>query len=122
VKSDKRQSLGRFGEAIALNYLEKNGYTIQACNWRSPYGEIDIITLRDGVVVFIEVKTRASSSLGPPEISVTLRKQQHMRQAAEYYIQQHPEITADWRIDLITVQIRGGNFPPIIDQFENVVS
>jgi putative endonuclease len=122
VKSDKRQSLGRFGEAIAANYLEKNGYTIQARNWRSPYGEIDIITLWDGVVVFIEVKTRASSSLGPPEISITLRKQEHMRQTAEYYIQQHPEITADWRIDLITVQIRGGNFPPLIDQFENVVS
>jgi Holliday junction resolvase-like predicted endonuclease len=45
-----------------------------------------------------------------------------MRDSAEYYIQQHPELTTDWRIDVITVQIQSGNLPPLIDHFENVIS
>jgi putative endonuclease len=107
---------------MAANYLEEKGYAILTRNWRSPYGEIDLIATQDGVVTFVEVKTRASKSLGPPEISITSRKGEHMRDTAEYYIQQHPELINDWRIDVITVQIQAGNLPPLIDHFENVIS
>jgi putative endonuclease len=121
VKNNARLSLGRRGEAIAANYLEKKGFSIRERNWHTPYGEIDLICCQDDLVVFAEVKTRASASLGPPEISITPRKQKHMRDSAEYYIQQHPEDVADWQIDLITVQIKGENLAPIIDHFENVI-
>jgi putative endonuclease len=116
------QSIGSLGETIAADYLEANGYTFLGRNWRSPYGEIDLIALQNGVVAFVEVKTRRSRTLGPPEISITPRKREHMRDSAEYYIQQHPELTTDWRIDVITVQIQSGNLPPLIDHFENVIS
>ncbi len=116
------QSLGRRGETIAANYLEAKGYSFLGRNWRSPYGEIDLIVSLDGVVAFVEVKTRRSKSLGPPEISITSRKREHMRDSAEYYIQQHPELTNDWRIDVITVQIQAGSLPPLIDHFENVIA
>ena len=82
-------------------------------NWRSPYGEIDLIASHDEVVVFVEVKTRKSKSFGPPEISITPRKAEHMRNCAEYYIQQHPELTNDWRIDVITIQIQHGWFTSV---------
>jgi len=121
MKSIHRKSLGQLGESIAASFLEAHGYSIVKRNIRTPYGEVDIIAVWEEEVVFVEVKTRASAALGPPEISITPRKEQHMRDSAMYYIQQHPEITADWRIDLITVQIKGENFPPIIDHFENVV-
>ncbi len=114
--------LGRRGETIAADYLEANGYSCLSRNWRSPYGEIDLIASHDGVIAFVEVKTRMSRTLGPPEISITARKRDHMRDTAEYYIQQHPELTNDWRIDVITVQIQPGDLPPLIDHFENVIS
>ncbi len=121
MKPDLRRSIGRLGEISAADYLEKNGYSIYARNWRSPYGEVDLIAIQDGAFVFVEVKTRSSTSLGPPEISITPRKAQHMREAAECYFQLHPEVTADWRIDLITVQLTGGNNSPVIDHFENAI-
>jgi putative endonuclease len=122
MKSARRQSLGHLGESLAATFLEKIGYTILERNWRTPYGEIDLITQRDEVIAFVEVKTRTSRSLGPPEISITPRKQEHMRCAAEYYIQQHPELIKDWRIDAITIQLRTDNSSPLIDHFENVIS
>jgi putative endonuclease len=122
MKSARRQALGHLGESIAAAFLEKKGYVIQDRNWRTPYGEIDLIARYNEVITFVEVKTRASKSLGPPEISITPRKAEHMRCAAEYYIQQHPELTNDWRIDAITVQLHSDNTPPLIDHFENVIN
>lgn len=122
MKSGHRQSLGRKGESLAAAYLERQGYSIIDRNLETPYGEIDLIARQSNVIVFVEVKTRASSSLGPPEISITPRKAEHMRCAAEYYIQQHPELSNDWRIDAFSVQIQAGDIPPLIDHFENVIS
>jgi putative endonuclease len=116
-----RRGLGRLGETIAAEYLGRKGYTILEQNRRTPYGEIDIIASQDAVIAFVEVKTRASPSLGPPEISITPRKKEHMRSAAEYYIQQNTENIMDWRIDVITVQIQAKSSSPIIDHFENVI-
>ena len=122
MKSTRRQSLGRLGESIAVTFLVEKGYFILEKNWRSPYGEIDLIVQYDDVIAFVEVKTRASRSLGPPEISITPRKEEHMRGAAEYYIQQHPQLNKDWRIDAITIQFLAGNPHPLIDHFENVIT
>jgi putative endonuclease len=121
MKSRHRQSLGRMGESVAAAYLEQQGHTILYRNLRTPYGEIDLITQQGNVIVFTEVKTRASTSLGPPEISITPRKAEHMRCAAEYYIQQHPELNNDWRIDAFSVQLQADDTPPVIDHFENVI-
>jgi Holliday junction resolvase-like predicted endonuclease len=43
-----------------------------------------------------------------------------MRNAAEYFIQQHPEMTKDWRLDVLTVQLKTGQPAPLVDHFENV--
>lgn len=122
MKSDHRQSLGHLGESLAAKFLGNKGYTITERNYHTPYGEIDLVVQRNGVIVFVEVKTRASKTLGPPEISVTPRKKEHMRDAAEYYIQQHPELDNDWRIDVISIQILAGDSTPLIIHFENAIS
>ena len=122
MKSKHRQSLGHCGESIAAGFLEKKGYTIIEKNYRTPYGEIDLMANQGDTIVFIEVKTRASSTLGPPEISITRRKAEHMRYAAEYYIQEHPDLRNDWRIDVISVQMQENETPPLIVHFENAIS
>ena len=64
----RRQTLGRRGEAFAADHLTGRGWTILQRNWRCVHGEIDIIatTPGTGTVVFVEVRTRASTSAGPP--------------------------------------------------------
>jgi putative endonuclease len=120
MKTSRRQSIGHLGESIAAVFLEKKGYTILERNYRTPHGEIDLIVSQDEFIAFVEVKTRTSSSLGPPEISITSRKIEHMRNAAEYFIQQHPEMVNDWRIDAITIQLNTDQSAPLVDHFENV--
>ena len=116
--SGRNQKIGAWGESVAAEYFEKRNYTILARNVRTPYGEIDIVAEKDGFIIFVEVKTRTSKSLGPPEISITSRKQEHMIAAAEYYSQEN-EID-HWQIDVISVEGKPG-IKPKITHFEEAI-
>jgi len=116
--SGRNQTVGGWGEQVAAGYLEGRGYNLVARNVRTPYGEIDIVAEKDSFTIFIEVKARTSSSLGPPEISVTPRKQAHMRAAAEHYAQANE--LDHWQIDVIAIQ-KIVNKNPEITHFENAI-
>jgi putative endonuclease len=116
-----RKNLGRWGESQAAAYLAERGYEILDSNVRTSYGEIDLITIQDGVTVFVEVKTRSSLRFGLPEESITPRKQAHMLAAAQAYLQDHPDLDADWRVDVISVLRKGRGRKPEITHFENAV-
>ena len=122
MTNNTRQRLGKWGEETATIFLTDRGYQILERNFRTPYGEIDLIARLEDTIVFVEVKTRSSQTLGMPEISVTSRKQMHMLQSAEYYIQQHPDLPCTWRIDVIAIQRLTSDGSPQITQFENVVA
>jgi len=113
------QSIGRWGEKTAREFLLQRGYKIIAQNFRTPYGEIDLIAQQDNFIVFVEVKTRTSNIMGLPEESITLRKRQHMIAAAEYYAAES-EID-HWQIDVISIEGRPGSEPKIT-YFENAIS
>lgn len=121
MRLDHRRSIGLRGEDIAADYLKRKGYSVLNRNFRTPYGEIDLVSEQGNSIVFTEVKTRASKSLGPPEISITRRKADHMRSAAEFYIQEYGEQYDEWRIDVISVQIQT-NETPLIVHFENAIT
>ncbi|HEX2697372.1 MAG TPA: YraN family protein [Anaerolineales bacterium] len=114
---NRNQRVGKWGEQAAADYLSAKGYEITARNVRTPYGEIDLIAQKDGSTIFVEVKARTSSSLGPPEIAVTPRKQQHMLACAEYYVQQNA--IDHWQIDVVAVEKVNGK--PEIVHFENAI-
>lgn len=116
-----KQSLGRWGERLAAEYMETRGFTILDSNIRTPYGEIDLIACKDGVTVFIEVKTRKTASYGMPEESVNLRKQNHLISSAQHYIQEHSEMEAAWRIDVIAIRRFQDGRSPQITHFTNAV-
>jgi putative endonuclease len=116
-----KQSLGQWGEKQAAVYLATHSFVILDCNVRTPYGEIDLIASKDGVIIFIEVKTRRTTTFGFPEESVNQRKQNHILSSAQHYIQEHPELEAAWRIDVISIwRFRDGRSPQIT-HFENAV-
>jgi putative endonuclease len=118
---NEKQSLGRWGEKLAAEYMVSLGFSILECNKRTPYGEIDLVAGKDGVTVFVEVKTRRTSSFGLPEESVNQRKQMHILSSAEHYIQEHPELEGAWRIDVIAIRRFGDGRPPQITHFENAL-
>ena len=120
--STHRQSLGRWGEALAAEYLSRQGYTLIERNKRTPYGEIDLIVQKDTTLVFVEVKTRATQHYGPPEAAITLQKQQHMVAAAQAYLQTNPNHGFDWRIDVIAIQKHPTPTAPEIVHFENAIT
>ena len=98
---------------------------ILARNARTAYGEIDLIARQAGVsgavTVFVEVKTRRSTAFGLPEEAVTPNKQAHLLAAAQAFLQAHPELEGDWRVDVIAVQKGAGGQEPAITHFENAV-
>ncbi|MBI4058663.1 YraN family protein [Candidatus Microgenomates bacterium] len=101
-------ALGKAGEDYALQLLKKQGYKIIARNFRSKFGEIDIVAQHNKELVFIEVKTRWSKRFGVPEEAVTLRKLQHLTRAAEYFKLRNPQTPAVMRFDVVSIEIKNG--------------
>ena len=118
--SQKRQEVGRWGEKLAAAYLAQQGYDILEQNVRTAYGEIDLVVQRAHELVFVEVKTRRSLQYGFPEESVHARKQEHLRASALAYLQTHPDLEMNWRIDVIAILDRPGSEPELT-HFENAV-
>jgi putative endonuclease len=81
---------GKEGEELALAFLRKMDFDILTCNWRHSHYEIDIIAVKDGVIHFVEVKTRHSMTFGYPEESVTRKKFASLKKGAEYFMRSFP--------------------------------
>jgi putative endonuclease len=123
---NKKLQLGRWGEQLAAQYLTGLGFIVIDQNVRTPYGEIDLVTQyidQDETcwVIFVEVKTRTSVSFGLPEQSITASKREHLLNSASYYMQQHPEMGENWRVDAIAIQKGVKKNPPNILVFENIL-
>lgn len=78
------------GESIAARHLQANSYKVIAKNFRSPYGEIDIIAEKGDTLVFVEVKCRKSHSMRAALDAVSFTKQKRISLTAQYYINQNP--------------------------------
>lgn len=102
----EKKAIGAAGEKTASAYLRKMGYRIIASNFRTPFGEIDIVARHEGVIVFVEVKSRTTSSLGPPYLSITKIKERHIIKNALFYLKRH-RLADDigWRIDIVSVNL-----------------
>lgn len=96
------QQLGAAGELRARRYLEARGYRFVAANYRTRYGELDLVMRHHGTVVFVEVKTRRGGRQGAPEEAVTVRKLTHTIRAAEAYCQRCG-YRGPWRIDVVAL-------------------
>ena len=106
---DTKKDLGHKGEEIAAQYLQKQGFKIIERNYRHRRGEIDIVAREGKTLVFIEVKTAASTQYGPPESWVGFRKQKQVAKMAEAYLQERHLTHVDCRFDVIAVDTTRDN-------------
>lgn len=124
---DKKENkmTGALGEGLAARYLEGKGYDILAKNFKKPWGEIDIVAEKDGILVFVEVKTnsRKFSADFSPELRVDYRKTRHIARAAEVFADSFfSGENGEWRIDIISVVIDEQSKKAKIKHFKNVVT
>ncbi|PJE58405.1 MAG: hypothetical protein COU81_00875, partial [Candidatus Portnoybacteria bacterium CG10_big_fil_rev_8_21_14_0_10_36_7] len=90
----------------AEKFLKKNGYKILHRNWRARYAELDIVALKNKIVIFVEVKTMRQGGKLRPEDNVDYFKQKKLLQSAKLYLV-HNKIKPDmpWQIDVVAITI-----------------
>lgn len=94
--------LGQKGERIAANYLKKKGWKLIDTNFRTRFGEIDLIFTFESEIIFVEVKTRNSHKFGYPEEAVNAQKIKHLQATAETFLKIHKTQKSP-RFDIIAI-------------------
>ena len=98
----KHNILGKEGEELAVQFLQRLGYVIISTNWNEHKFEIDIIAEDNNEIVFVEVKTRSTDFFGNPEEAVSISKQKHLIEGADFYINKN-EIDLECRFDVVAI-------------------
>ena len=114
---DERAARGRAGEDAAARVYEGRGFVVVARNWRCALGEIDLVLLRRGLLVFCEVKTRTGVAFGGGYEAVSWSKRKKLRDLAEVYVGQHGFAHVDVRFDVASVWLSRGR--PDVEVFED---
>ncbi len=99
----EKKELGKKGEAIALQFLKKKGYRILEKNYMCKLGEIDLIAQEKDTLAFVEVKTRRSTTFGPPQMAVGQKKQEQMSKAALHFLKERRLEEAKARFDVVAI-------------------
>ena len=103
----KQSSLGKLGEDISCRYLIKRGYRVVSRNFSRPWGEIDIVAEKNGVLFFVEVKTKKRSSFPvAPEDQVGYKKKLRLRRIIETYFNQlNLDQSQPFRVDVLAIEL-----------------
>ena len=108
---------GRRGEDEAARFLRKKGYRILKRNYSCRFGEIDLVARDGDTVVFVEVKTRRSSSFGPAAEAVDRRKMGRIKKASEFFLKEFNLTEHAARFDVVCIENREGG--PCIELIKN---
>ena len=111
--------LGDRGERAARRFLKKQGFRIVARQFRNQVGEIDIIAIDHGQIVFVEVKTRRSNEAGQPFEAVTQAKQQKLTKLALMWLKKSGRMEQSARFDIVSVIWPPNSRQPVIRHFRN---
>lgn len=105
-----RGRIGPWGERVAARYLRKQGLRLLERNYRARSGEIDLVLLEDGVLVFVEVKTSRVDARFPATERIDAVKQRRLRRAAGAFLKHRCPPIDDWRFDAVVVEYRLGRW------------
>ncbi len=105
----EHNDLGKLGEELAVEYLQKNDYEILETNYVFLKAEIDIIAKKDNILAVVEVKTRSTLDFGLPQDFVKPKKIQLLVKAVNEYVIAN-DLDVDVRFDIIAVHREGKKF------------
>ena len=111
---------GRIGEQLAKEYLLKNNYEIIDENYKTKYGEIDLIFEKNNQLVFVEVRTKKNETFGSPEESLDKKKLRKILLNAKSYIS-IKKWQKESRIDAICIVLNNNNSINRLNHYENIV-
>jgi putative endonuclease len=106
--SRARVVLGKTGEDLACQELERRGYVIVARRYRRRRGELDIVARDGGTLVFVEVKTRAGRRFGGAADAVTMCKRRRIGRLAVEYVMRHHLTGCPCRFDVVSIHFDDG--------------
>ena len=114
----EHNELGKLGEEMAVEFLQKEGYAILETNWTFQKAEIDIIAKKGDIVAIIEVKTRSSLDFGSPQDFVKPKKIQLLIKAVDAFVNER-NLDIEVRFDIIAIHKEGKSFviEHLIDAF-----
>lgn len=119
--SRERIYTGIAGEGYARIFLRRKGYRILERNYRTPFGEIDVIARHRGVIVFVEVRSTASFFYGPAYLSIDRLKQKRIIKNGLFYLKKNGLAGRKWRIDIVSVKLDHERRPESLELIENAV-
>lgn len=111
------------GEEIACKLLKQKGCRVIETNFRTRFGELDIIASKDNFLIFVEVKLKIGTDFGLPEEMINQTKLLQVRKTAEAYLQQNPSISAkflQYRIDAVCIVLDENNTVKEVRHYENI--
>ena len=119
---NKTSELGFLAENLAARYLEKKGYAVLELNYRKPWGEIDIVAKKEGILVFVEVKANRKIIAGfEPELRATSSKiAKVVRTARTYLAEKKYHSDQEWQLDVISIGLDEPREMAKIRHFKNI--
>jgi putative endonuclease len=122
---DIRRARGSIGERIAVEHLTARGYEIVARNYRTRFGELDLVAANEAALVFCEVKTRLAGSRGGPAgplDAIGLRKREQVRKMAKQWLVEGPSDRPhrdQLRFDAIGITVTGSGALVALEHLED---
>lgn len=117
---NERQQLGRSGEDLASTHLTGEGFAIVERNFRTRWGEIDLIARRNGEYYFIEVKTRSDDRFGTPLEAMTATRLKRLQKMSLHYISLKRLHNKTCHISLLGIDLSG--YSPRVEMLEDIVA
>ncbi len=108
--------IGRLGERRAAGYLRRRGYRILSRNFRTRYGEVDIVAHEGDALCFVEVKTRTSLEFGGGEEFIDAHKMRQIAGVAESYVRKFGLDEMQRRFDCVYVLVKPGERPALLEK------
>lgn len=103
----RHNDFGRWGEDLAVDFLQRQGMEILARNWRAGRAEVDILARDKDELVAVEVKTRGTDAFGRPEVFVSRKKIRLLTEAVNAYVEQ-TGWEGEIRFDIVAIVREGG--------------
>lgn len=114
----QKKQIGKIGENLAEKYLKKQGYKAVNKNFSTRFGEIDLIVKKNGLFVFVEVKTRLG--FGQPEWGIDHKKIAKVQKMAQVYLIEEKLDYDNLRVDVICIDLNKNLKPEDIRHYENM--